>query len=115
MSLYNETHDLGRFFWHSISLKRKSALIHMCKSHEMEEPHRYSNSLIFRKPFSEDGIVVGFWRNVERTEDEAILAALGRQMGLEEFSEAKSTIRRDMMRKQYPADHQALIVEALDL
>jgi hypothetical protein len=123
LSIHNTTHDLWRFFWHSIKLRKDSPILHRYISHEMDEPHRWSNSLILRLPKSECGIVIGFWRKEERTEDQAILAALGREIPLtivstamdREIEEARWIVRRKMMRKQYPADDQALLVEALDL
>lgn len=116
MAIYSTTHDLWRFFWHSIELQKKSSIAHFFISHEMDEPHRWSKSLILRLPLSERGLVVGFWRKEERTEDEAILASLGRRMDLKEFTDTERVnIRRNIIRKQYPAEDQALLVEALDL
>lgn len=46
-----------------------------------------------------------------------LLAALeGRQMSDEEFSESEKThIRRTMIKKQFTAEQQELLVEALDI
>jgi hypothetical protein len=68
-------------------------------------------------PFIEFGIVLGFWRKDHRTEEEAILLGMsGRQMSDEEFTEAeKVNIRRNLIRGQYPAEDQKLLVEALDI
>jgi hypothetical protein len=77
--------------------------------------------------------VIGFWRKQTRTEEEAILASLGRPLDMNDFHYAemkneyvktgeedyldiaKLYLRRKMIREQYPADDQALLVEALDL
>lgn len=117
MAIHNKTHDLWRFFWHSISLQKDSSIFHMFPSHEMDEPHRWSNSLIVRLPGTTRGIVLGFWRNTGRTEQEALLDALaGRQMKDDEFLAAEKVhLRRTMIKKQFSAEKQALLVDALDL
>jgi hypothetical protein len=76
MAITNETHGFWRFFFHSISLKKKSPLVHMNQTHEIDEPYRWSKSLILRLPWATRGLVLGWWRNTTRTEDEAILAGM---------------------------------------
>lgn len=76
MAITNETHGIGRFFFHSISLKKKSAIFHMSQTHEIDEPYRWSNSLVLRLPWTTRGLVLGWWRNTTRTEDDAILAGM---------------------------------------
>lgn len=118
----NETHGIWRFFWHSISLKKKSPIYHRYPTHEIDYPYREANSHILRLPWSSHGLVVGWWRNTDRDEAQAILEGLGGfalgdsyQRGLEEERRLKATIRQDMIKKQYPAEDQQLLIEALDL
>lgn len=110
-------HDLGPLFWHKIRLQKKSPLIHRFPSHEVEEPFRVSNSIVLRLPWASRGIVVGWWRHSGHSEQEMLVAAMqGRVMAAEEFDEAeKQQIRRNMIKKQFTADEQALLVEVLDL
>jgi len=117
MAIHNTTHDLWRFFWHSIQLQKKSPLIHRYPTHELEEPYRRSNSLILRLPWSHRGLVMGLWRSTGRTEQETLMDAMeGRQMTDDEFMSAeKAHIRRSMIKKQFTADQQALVIDALDL
>jgi len=102
---------------HGIKLRKKSPIFHMYPSHEVEEPYRWSNSLIMRVPWHQQGVVVGFWRATNRTEEQTLLDALeGRQMTDDEFSDAeKIHIRRNMIKKQFTAEQQELLVDALDL
>lgn len=115
--IHNKKHDIGALFWHTIRLQKKSALFHRYPSHEVEEPYRWSNSLIVRIPWSSYGLVVGFWRATERTEEQMLLAALeGRQMSDEEFSDSeKIHIRRTMIKRQFTADQQETLLEVLDI
>ena len=110
-------HELGPLFVHSIKLQKKSPIFHRYPSHEVEEPYRWSNSLIVRIPWSSYGLVWGLWRTTDRTEEQMLLHALqGRQMTDEEFSESEKThIRRTMIKKQFTAAQQELLVEALDI
>lgn len=115
--IHNKKHDLGPFFWHTIRLQKKSAIFHRYPSHEVDEPYRWSNSLIVRIPWTSYGFVLGFWRTTDRTEEQMLLEALeGRQMTDEEFSDnEKAHIRRSMIKKQFTAEQQELLVEALDI
>lgn len=115
--MHYETHSIGPLFVHGIKLQKKSSLVHVYPSHEMDEPYRWSNSLILRLPWLRQGLVLGLWRSTSRTEEQAILQALaGRHMTDSEFSQAEKThIRRNMIRKQYSAEDQELLVGALDL
>ena len=117
MSIHNKKHDLGRLFWHSIKLQKKSPLIHRHPSHEVEYPYRWSNSVIFRIPWCRQGLVVGLWRSTDRTEEQMLIDAMeGRQMTDEEFSDAERVhIRRTMIKKQFSAEQQELLIEALDI
>lgn len=117
MSINVETHEIWRLFFHSISLKKKSSLIHRYPTHEVDEPYRWSNSVILRLPGSSKGLTVGWWRNTGRTEEQALIDAMeGRKMDHEEFSEAEKThIRRNLIKKQFSAEQQQLLVEVLDL
>lgn len=117
MSIHNKTHDFGPLFVHGIKLQKKSPIFHRYPSHEIEEPYRWSNSLIIRIPWCRQGLVVGLWRSTDRTEEQTLLDALeGRQMTDSEFSDAeKATIRRTMIKKQFSAEQQELLVEALDI
>jgi len=83
----------------------------------MDEPFRWSNSLILRLPWSRQGLVVGLWRSTNRTEEQTLLDALeGRQMSDIEFSETeKQHIRRNMIKRQFSAEEQKLLVDVLDL
>lgn len=81
MALSADTHGFWRFFWHSISLKQKSPVLHTSLSHETDYPYRWSRSLILRLPGTTRGLVLGWWRNIVRTEEDAILAGMqGRDM-----------------------------------
>lgn len=82
MSISTETHDIGRFFWHTIRLGKGSPLIHRHPTHEIDPPYRFSNSLLFRAPFTTHGLVLGWWHLMARTEEQAILAGMsGREIG----------------------------------
>lgn len=88
MALSNETYDIGRLFFHSIRLQKKSDLLHFFPTHEIDYPYRWSKSLIVRFPGTTRGLVVGWWRNTSRTEDEAVLAGMqGRDMSYQEYLE----------------------------
>lgn len=77
MGLLAEYHNVGRLFWHSIRLKKKSPIFHTNPSHEVDAPYRWSKSLIVRLPWATRGLVIGWWRDTTRTEEDAILAAMG--------------------------------------
>lgn len=115
--MYYSIHSMGPLFVHGIKLQKKSPILHRYPSHEIEEPFRWSNSLILRMPKSFRGLVIGLWRTTDRTEEQTLLDALeGRQMTDNEFSIAEKThIRRNMIRKQFSADQQKLLVDVLDL
>lgn len=117
MSIHNQVKSVGPLFVHSIKLQKKSPIFHRYPSHEIEEPYRWSNSLIVRIPWSTYGFVLGFWRTTDRTEEQMLLEALeGRQMTDEEFSDnEKAHIRRTMIKKQFTAEQQELLVDALDI
>lgn len=117
MAIYNRTKNLGSLFVHGIKLQKKSPIFHWYPSHEIEEPYRWSNSLIIRIPWCRQGLVVGLWRSTNRTEEQTLLDALeGRQMAYSEFSDMEKTaIRRTMIKKQFTAEQQELLVEALDI
>jgi hypothetical protein len=70
-----QTHDLGRVFTHAISLDPKSKRLHTAPTHEVDSPYRWSNSLVVRV-WRSYGFVLGWWRNTQRTEEQALLAAL---------------------------------------
>lgn len=113
----NETHGAWRFFWHTISLKQDGPIYHRYPTHEIDHPYRWANSHILRLPWSSKGLVLGWWRNTTRTEEQAILDAMeGRRMDHEEFSEAeKAHMRRILIKNQVNAADQALLIDALDL
>ena len=117
MSIHVKTRDLGPLFVHSIKLQKKSPIFHRYPSHEIEPPYRWSNSLIVRIPWTRQGFVWGLWRTTDRTEEQMLLAALeGRQMTDDEFSDAEKThIRRSMIKKQFTAEQQELLIDALDI
>lgn len=117
MSINVETHGIGRFFYHSISLKKSSPLVHRYPTHEVDHPYRWANSVILRLPWSSKGLTVGWWHNTGRTEEQALIDAMeGRKMDHEEFSDAeKQHIRTNMIKKQFSAEQQLLLVEVLDL
>lgn len=70
-----ETHDLGNLFVHAVALEPGTALVHRAPTNEIEEPFRHSKSVVVRL-FGRKGLVFGWWRDPDRTEDEALLAAL---------------------------------------
>lgn len=115
--IHNKKHDLGPFFWHTIRLQKKSPIFHRYPSHEVEAPYRWSNSLIVRIPWTSQGFVLGLWRTTDRSEEQMLLDALeGRQMDDREFSEAEKVhIRRTMIKNQFTAEQQELLVDALDI
>lgn len=117
MSLASTTHGIGKFFWHSISLRKGTDIVHRHPSHEADYPYRWSNSLILRFPGTTKGLVLGWWHETTRTEEQAILAALsGRGLDFEELgSDQKANIRRNMIRNNIDAEKQQLIAEALEL
>jgi hypothetical protein len=91
MAITNETHGFWRFFYHSIQLKLDSKILHLHPTHEIDEPYRWSKSLILRLPRTTRGLVLGWWRNITRTEEEAILAGMqGREMTYLELVEEQS-------------------------
>lgn len=108
---------LKDYFWHSIRLKPLSPIAHRFPSHETEEPFRWSNSLILHLPLTPYGFVVGRWHTTDRTEEQMLIEAMqGRQMDDDEFTEAeKAHIRRNLIKKQFSAEQQELLVEVLDL
>lgn len=88
MALNYETHDIGRFFFHRIGLRKNSSIAHFFPTHEIDPPYRWSKSLILRLPWTTYGLVLGWWRDTERTEDQAILAGMqGRDMSYKEYLE----------------------------
>lgn len=88
MALSNETHGIGRLFFHTIGLQKKSDLFHFFPTHEIDPPYRWSKSLVMRFPGTTKGLVVGWWRKTIRTEDEAVLAGMqGRDMSYKEYLE----------------------------
>lgn len=117
MAIHNKTHELGPLFVHGIKLQKKSPVFHRYPSHEIDAPYRWSNSLIVRIPWCRQGVVLGFWRATDRTEEQTLLDALeGRQMTDDEFSDAEKThIRRSMIKKQFTAEQQELLIDALDI
>lgn len=117
MAIHNKKHDLGPLFVHRIKLEKKSPIFHRYPSHEVEAPYRWSNSVIVRIPWCRQGLVVGLWRSTSRTEEQMLLEALeGRQMTDNEFSSAEKVhIRRTMIKNQFSAEQQELLVEALDI
>lgn len=115
--MHYSKHDLGPLFVHRIRLQKKSPLLHRYPSHEMDEPFRWSNSLILRLPWSHQGLVLGLWHSTDRTEEQTLLDALGgRQLSDIEFSNIeKQDIRRNMIKRQFSAEEQKLLVDVLDL
>lgn len=83
----------------------------------MDEPYRWSNSLIIRIPFLKYGIVLGRWNSTDRTEEQTLIDAMeGRHMTDDEFFEAERVhLRRMLIKKQYSSEDQKLLVDALDL
>jgi hypothetical protein len=72
-----ETHDLGPLFVHPVALERGTPVLHRAPTNEIEEPFRRSNSLVVRLFGTTKGWVFGWWKHdPDRTEDEALLAAL---------------------------------------
>lgn len=73
------THDLGPFFVHTVDLKPDSPRHHRAVTYEIEEPFRTSRSHVFRL-FGSHGLVFGRWRDSGWSEEDALMAALGREM-----------------------------------
>lgn len=60
----------------------------MFPTHETDYPYRWSKSLVVRLPWTTYGLVLGWWRNTDRTEEEAILAGMsGRSFTRQEYIE----------------------------
>lgn len=70
-----QTHDLGPYFVHRISLEPGTSVLHRAPTTEIEEPYRHSNSVVVRL-FRRFGVVFGRWRTINRTEEQALLMAL---------------------------------------
>lgn len=70
-----QTHDFGRLFVHSINLDEKAPRLHTASTHEVDEPYRWSKSLVVRL-WRSRGLVLGWWRRIDRSEEEALIAAL---------------------------------------
>ena len=70
-----ETYDLGRAFVHTIRLQPQSRRVHLATTHEVDEPFRLSRSLILRL-WGSKGVVLGWWRDTDRSEEQALLDAL---------------------------------------
>lgn len=85
------THDMGSRFGHKIRLRTGTPFLHTGVTHEVDPPFRAATPKIirlipiFRRPASGAwglllsgwwGIAVGRWQAVERTEAEAIQAAM---------------------------------------
>lgn len=117
MAINNETRGWWRFFWHRISLKPDAPRYHRYPTHMIDAPYHWANSHILKLHRDGSGIVLGWWKKSDRTEEQALIDAMeGRQMDDLEFSEAeKAHLRRNMIKKQFSADDQALLVEVLDL
>lgn len=72
-----ETHDIGPFFWHTIRLRRNTAILHTSVTNEVDEPFRRANSKVIHFYPTGFGLVVGKWESTNRDEDDALLDALG--------------------------------------
>lgn len=58
------THDLGRFFWHGLQEVRMRWPLRRDHTWEVEEPYRFSRSLVIRLWPTNYGIVLGWWRDL---------------------------------------------------
>lgn len=75
------THGVGPFFVHAVNLRPKTPLVHRANTNEIEPPYRWAYSWILRI-WPGKGIVLGRWKDLGRTEREALLAAT---QGTEDF------------------------------
>ena len=84
-----ETHDLGRFYWHSlrypIGTDRSKIRPERSTTRELEDPYRLGDALVLATPVSRRGLVLGRWRPapppvLEHEQSGALLRAL---MGVE--------------------------------
>lgn len=70
-----ETHDSKRgYFWHPIRLRPFSLPYHRGTTNEIDAPYRTARAHVFN--FFGWGIVVGKWRQTDRSEFDALMAAL---------------------------------------
>lgn len=71
------THDVGPFYWHTIkSPGRPNAWVGRSWTDETEAPYRHGAGWAVRIG-ARRILILGRWHAVERTEEEALLAALG--------------------------------------
>lgn len=115
MSISTETHDIGKFFWHTIRLEKGSAFIHRHPTHEIDPPFRFSNSVLFRLPLTTRGLVLGWWHTAQRTEEQAILAGMsGRELGNTIVSEnQENSVRRLIDRKSTDTEDQIKLAQMM--
>lgn len=74
-SPYAETHDLGRFYWHTLRVPRVSPLLQLDGvTHEVEEPWRIGRCWVLR--LWTFALVLGWW-GPPRTPEEVVAAELG--------------------------------------
>ncbi len=117
MALRYETHDIGRAFWHKIRLEKNTSLVHKHPTNEMDAPYRWSNSTIFRFPFTGFGIVIGWWHSTDRTEEQAVLAALNSRGTEHAYTpeESKRIAREAVSAHATDLDDEWTIVNMLDV
>ena len=70
------THDIGRLFFHTIRVQRGTPLAFRAKTTEVDPPFRQSHPLVLRLPLLSRALVLGWWEDTDRDEDEALSHAL---------------------------------------
>lgn len=70
------THDIGCLYWHTLKSPGPPKWGGRSWTEEIEAPYREGRGWACRIGLRRV-LIVGRWRDVERTEDEALMAALG--------------------------------------
>lgn len=69
-----KTHDIGPLFWHTIRLKPGTPRLHRAVSNETDPPFRSAHPRVLR--VGHRGLVFGKWQKEDRTEEQALVAAM---------------------------------------
>lgn len=89
-------YDIGPLLTHTLKLQRTAPLLHWATTNELEVPYRTSRSLVVRLWPSTRALVLGWWRQTGRTEEEGLGAALRTGSVSEEAPEFSLQDIRDM-------------------
>ena len=122
-----DTHEVlgSRAFFHfglftADETVRRVPVLGRIPSQEIEPPFRRANSFFFRFPFTTFGIIFGWWKDTDLSEEEAILLAMS-GYGLDLYDEdlenddTRDLIRRNIADNVEDIDDEWQIVQALGL